>query len=356
MSSFPSARRARRPVVAALAAVLVTLAPAAGHAQGVGFTVRSSNGPDASGASATRVRTRDAVMRFDGAADGRQQGELGDGAYTIVDAGNRRIQIVMPATKQYWEMKFDDSTAMALKTAAAVSMAVTDVHMSGQSLGSGGVVNGMSTNKYRLTTDFSEITMGGSGDQRPRKMHVVEEYWVADALRDVPDPMEQLGRTLGGKGGFAKSPYSTIGGTSLNEFLTQRAAEQRKLFKGFPVRTVTTSEETLPNGQVEKSVSTTEIADVQKGNFDAALFKVPDGYTMFDPRAAMANMGAAFRDALKGSGRGKADAAGAKAADTTSLGDAAKEGAKDAAKEAGKDAAKDAVKGALGGFLRKKKP
>ena len=352
MSSFPSARRARYLVP--LATALVGLAPVVGHAQGVGFTIRSADGPDVSTAgAATRVRTRDAVMRFDGTSDGRQQADLGDGAYTLVDAANRRIQVVMPANKQYFEMKFDDSTAMALKTAAAASMTVADLKISGQSLGSGGTVNGMPTNRYRLTTDFAELASSG---QHQRKMHIVEEYWVADALRDVPDPMEQLGRTLGGKGGFAQSPYSAIGGTSLNEFLTRRAAEQRKLFKGFPVRTVTTSDETGADGKVQHSVSTTELSDVQRGNFDASLFKVPADYTLFDPRAAIANMGAAFRGALKGSGRGKADAAGAKAADTTSLGDAAKEGAKDAAKDAGKDAAKDAVKGALGGFLKRKKP
>lgn len=342
MSSLPSAPRVRQSVAAALVVGLVALTPSAGRAQGVGFTIRTAEGPEiGNGASATRVRTRESVMRFEGASG--QKSDMGDGAYTLVDAANRRIQVVMPANRQYFEMKFDDSTAMALKTVTAVSTAVTDVRMSGQSLGSGGSVSGMPTSHYRLTTDFSEIT---NGKERPRKMHVVEDYWVADALRGVPDPMEQLGRTLGGKGGFVQSPYSAIGGTSLNEFLTRRAAEQRKLFAGFPVRTVTVSEETSPSGDVQRSVSTTELSDVQKASFDAALFKVPEGYTLFDPRAAMANMGAAFRNAMTGN---KGDA---KAADTTSLGDAAK----GAAKDAGKESAKDAVKGALGGFLKKKKP
>jgi hypothetical protein len=344
----------RSSAAAVLALSFAGAAPLA--AQGVGFTLRSASGDNvtsASGGSATRVRTRGAVMRFDAVADGKQsKDDFGEGAYTLIDAAGRRIQIVMPGQKQYMEIKFDDSTATAIRTVGTVSTAVTDLKVSGQSLGSGGVVNGMPTTKHRMTTDFTELTAGG---ERPRKLHIVEEYWVSDALRDVIDPLEQLGRALGGKASPVKSPYAALGGSSVNDLLSRRMAEQQKLFKGFPVKTVTTSEETQRDGSVQKTVTVTEVTDVQKGDFDVALFKVPEGYTAFDPKAMLGNMNAQFRDALRGAGRDKADAAKGQA-DTTSLKDAAKEGAKDAVKDAGKDAAVDAVKNKLGGFLKKKKP
>lgn len=321
----PIVRRAALPALAVLAAVAVA-APAAAQ-QGVGFTMRTTSAVEGGDAtpSVVKVRTRGAVMRFDGVQEaGAERGDFGEGAYTLIDAAGRRIQIVMPGSKQYMELKFDDSTAAAIKTVAATSGAVADLQVSGQSLGSGGTVNGMPTSRHRLTTDFSQIVAAG---ERPRRMHVVEEYWVSDALRDVVDPLEQLGRTLGGRGGYAKSPYAVVGGSSVNDLLSRRMAEQQRMFKGFPVKTVTTSEETAPDGTVQKSVTTTELSDVQRASFDAALFQVPDGYALFDASAFFANMEAQMKNAVK-----------------------------DNAKNAAAQSAKDAVKGAFGGFLKKKKP
>lgn len=315
----PFARRATL-LTLSLAIAAPVAAPVAAQAQGVAFTIRSSTMADGAPTEPTmqRVRVRGDVMRFDGEASARTTKDgLGDGAYTLVDAANRRIQVVMPNAKQYMEIKFDDSTALAVKSAAAMTGAVSDLKVAGQSLGSGGVVNGLPTTRHRLTTDFAQLVADG---ERPRRMHVVEEYWVSPALRDVVDPLEQLGRTLGGRGGYATSPYAAVGGSSVNDLLSRRSAEQQRMFKGFPVKTVTTAEETAPDGSVEKTVTTTEVTDVQRGDFDAALFRVPEGYAPFDPRAFFANS------------------------------------MKEAAKEGVKESAKDAVKGALGGFLKRKKP
>jgi hypothetical protein len=68
----------------------------------------------------------------------------------------------MPESKQYMEIRLDDSTATALTVAMSATAVVTDVKVSGDALGSGGTVGGLATRKYRLTTDFKYTSTTGS--------------------------------------------------------------------------------------------------------------------------------------------------------------------------------------------------
>ena len=93
-------------------------------------------------------------------------------------------------------------------------------------------MNGYSTKRYRINTSYSEIP--GSGNE-VKHVDVVEEMWVTDALKDIPDPMEAFTRAFGGKNGMP-----TMSG-SLNDLMRQRGDAQRRLFTGLPVKTVATT-------------------------------------------------------------------------------------------------------------------
>ena len=355
------ASRFIRPL--ALAGALVAVAAAAAPlAPGLSFTMRTTS-RSADGAEGTpsinQVRVQGETMRFDAApTSAPREGDpvVPAGAYTIIDGPGRRVVVVMPERQQFMEVRFDDTTTQALMTAMAVSTTtITDVRVRGESLGGGEAVGGMPTKRYRLTTDYNYLDGNGS-TAGTSKMHVVEDYWVSDRLAGVMDPLEQMGRALGGRGGFGASPFATVGGTSLGSLLEKRAAEQRRLFKGMPARTVTTTTDVKAGGERTETRTSTEISNVVRADMDAALFRVPDGYSKFDMKSMM-NVGAQLQNALRGKTASAREGAGAA---TDSAGNivgetvgAAKEGAKEGAKEAARTGAKEAAGRKIRGIFKR---
>jgi hypothetical protein len=318
-------RTVRYTLLAAGASVLLAAAVWP-RSPGLTFTIRTTSSADtAEGAASpppsTRVQFLDGVVRFDAEEQDaqRNQSPYGKGFYWLVNTTERSMTAVMPARRQYLEVKFD-STAGVILQAMAMSTVVTDIEVSGTALGSGGVVNGYPTKRYRITMSFAEAPSDESEGRR-RRVHSVEEFWVTDALKDVPDPMEAFTRAFGGKGAIP----SGAGVGSVNELMRKRGDAQRKLFQGLPIKTVATTKETDADGQVTEATATTEIIDLKRVDLDPAAFRVPEGYAKVDVKRLM-------RDAAA---------------------EAAKESAKESAKEGAKDAAKDAIKGIFG---RRKKP
>ncbi|HYD52668.1 MAG TPA: hypothetical protein VEA99_08575 [Gemmatimonadaceae bacterium] len=326
--------------------------PLPAPAPGLGFTIRTTVEPGG-GASVTKVRWLDGVARFDMEdAKGKDAG-----SYTIVNTKERWAAMVMTGAKQYVHIKFD-STAGIVMQAAAMNSYVTDIEVTPAAMGAGGTVNGQSTRRYRITTTFK--TADDSREKtKMRSVRLVEEFWVADQLKDVPDPRELFARAFGGKtnAGGQQMPQMQAGGLGAGgELMRKRSEAQLKLFKGMPVRTRWTSTEEF-EGKTEETSGQTDITDIVRADMSPADFQVPEGYTKLDMQS-LEGMKASFKDALRGGGKNAATAKGKDATaaekDTTSIIDAAKDGAKDAAKEAGKEAAKEAIKSKI--FGRFKKP
>lgn len=337
-------------VVAALGAAPAPFAP------GLAFTIRSSTVQDGvakpTGAG-TRVQLLDGVLRFDG-----EEGAQGKGGYVLVNPRAKSLSMVMPDAQQYIQIDFADSTTQALGAMASLMAATTvvsDIQVSGAALGSGGVVNGYATNRYRITTSYAEVK---GGDQGQRKVRMLEEFWVTTELKDVPDPMEAMTRAFGGAGGMPQ-----LGGT-MSELMRKRGDAQRKLFAGLPLKSVVTSTLVDRDGSTKEETTITEIVDLKRLDVDPAAFRVPASYSRMD-MASLANMGAGFRN--MGRKRGTTASANGSIADDLvnaakdEVKDAAeetKQGTKDAAKDAAKgsvDAAKDKAKCALGGMFGRKK-
>jgi hypothetical protein len=349
-----------RVAAIALAGIAITAAAVPTRlAPGLSFTIRSYDNTEGktegTPSSSTSVQSIGSTMRFitPKDADASKRNAYGDDSYTILNGTERRVLIVMPARKQFMEFKFEnmDTLGIALQAAGASTVA-TDVKVSGESLGSGGSVNGYLTKHYRITTDY---TLPFEGDANyTKKVHSVEEFWATDALKDIPDPTEAIAKFFG----KASGPMAGSSG-SLNDLMRRRAETQRKLFTGMPIKSTYRSTETLGDGTKHESGSTTEIVDLKKTDLDPALFRIPEGYTRVDLQAMMTDLGGQFKNALRGAGKEKAAAkAGAKGEvaaekDTTSVMDAAKEGVKQGAKEAGKEEVKDKVNKKLKGWLKR---
>jgi hypothetical protein len=313
--------------IAALGAARTPFAP------GISFTIRSSttrDGATSAAGSGTRVQALGGALRFEG-DDGRQSAG-GKGSYVIVNPAAKSLAMVMPASRQYIEINFADSTTQALGSMASLMASTTlvsDIQVSGSALGSGGVVNGYPTNRYRITTSYAEVASGSDGQ---RKVRLVEEFWVTSQLKDIPDPMEAFTRAFGGQNGMPQ-----MGGT-MSELMRKRGDAQRKLFTGLPLKSVVTSTLTERDGSTTEETTVTEILDLQRVDLDASAFTVPAGYTKLDMKSFM-NVGNQLRNALRGAG----SKPGARAADSTSFADDVK------------GAAKEKAKCALGGMFGRKK-
>jgi len=355
----------RRAVLAAGAVTLLAAAPTP-YAPGVSFTIKSSSSSGStsnSAGSGTRVQALNGLLRFD-ADDAKSSG--GKGSYTIVNPAAKTISLVMPDSRQYIEINWADSTGQALGAMASLMAATTvvsDIQVSGSALGSGGSVNGYNTSRYRINTSFSEAAGGAEGQ---RKVKMVEEFWVTNELKDIPDPMEAFTRAFGGQSGMPQ-----MGGT-MADLMKKRGDAQRKLFTGLPIKSVVKTTTTERDGTTREETSTSEIVDLKRIDIDVAAFRVPAGYAKMDMKSFM-NVGNQMRNALRGAGK---SGSSAKAGDTTSMADdlanaaksqvqgavdetkqetedAAKRAAQEKADEA-KKGAKDKAKCALGGMFGKK--
>lgn len=331
----------RRALLAAVALVALGAAPTP-FAPGVSFTIKSSttrDGATTPNGDGTRVQALNGVLRFE---SDEKQASGGKGGYVLVNPSARTMSMVMPEQKQYIEMNFSDSTGQAVGTTLsllAATTVVSDIEVSGTALGSGGSVNGYSTNRYRIVTSYTEVTGNNEGQ---RKVRMEEEFWVTNDLKDIPDPMESFTRAFGGKNGMPQ-----MGGT-MNDLMRKRGDAQRKLFTGLPIRSVVKSAFVERDGTKREETSTTDIVDLKKVDLDASAFRVPEGYALLDMKA-LTNVGEQMRNALKGIGGNQAKQE-AKAGARDATGDAAKDAAKSAA-----DAAKEKAKCALVGMLGRKK-
>lgn len=353
----------RNLLIAAVAFVSLAATPVS-FAPGLSFTIRSSTSKDAAAStssSGTRVQALNGVLRFEG--EEGKAGADGKGSYVIVNPKTKSLSMVMPEQQQYIEINFADSVADGLGAMASMMAATTmvsDIQVSGASLGGGGVVNGYSTSRYRITTSFAEMAGGTEGQ---RKVRMVEDFWVTDQLKDIPDPMEAFTRAFGGQNGMPQ-----VGGT-MGELMKKRGEAQRKLFTGLPLKSVVQTTATDRDGSTTEETTTTEIVDLRKIDVDPAAFTVPTTYAKMDMKSFM-DVGAQMRNALRSLGgksgttsgtsngsladdMAKAAKDGAKeAVDETKQ--EAKDGAKEAAKSAA-DSAKAKAKCALGGMFGRRK-
>jgi hypothetical protein len=127
------------------------------------------------------------------------------------------------------------------------------------------------------------------------------------------------------------------------EFTRQMREAAEKLPRRLLLKSVTETVSSDDKGREQRSTSTMEITELSRGAVPASAFEVPAGYRRVEAPAA----------ALAGASRQRGgEGSSARPGDTTSLGDAVKQGATEGAR----DASRDAVRGAIGGLLKRKKP
>jgi hypothetical protein len=216
-------------------------------------------------------------------------------------------------------------------------IAITDVAVGFEKLGAGESLLGMSTTRYRVTSDY-KIAMKVAFMNRNSTEHIVQDYWMADQKSGFANPFARMGS------------MRPAGGGAFAELMSKTAEATEKMGKGIPVKTLTTTTSTNDKGEKTTNVATMEVTELHAGNVDDAMLVPPADYQVMDMGAQTKAMAEQMEQA-KAAQAAQPDQApeGVK----PDSGPSAKDAAKATAEQAAKDAAAQKVKKGLGGLFRR---
>jgi len=337
----------RSGIALAVAGSVLTLAAAAPRVFSPGYTYRmriSGQVTEPNGkvkdyvAMSGRAMVTSKAGRLDIEESSKERGAMADkGGYILYDPTS--MMIVSPKDKQILKFTFEDLEQGMSSLAANVPgmrIAVTDVAVNFEKLGSGEPLLGMSTTKFRVTQDY-KLAMKVAFVKRNSSEHIVQEYWMADQKSGFANPFARMGGMRPGGGAFA-------------ELMTKTAEATARMGNGIPVKTITTTTSTNDKGEKTMNVATMEVTELKAGNVDDALLVAPSDYQVTDIGAQTKAMAEQNRAAQAQAAQSGQPAAATVPADS---GSPVKEAAKKSAEQAAKDAATQGVKKGLGGLFRR---
>lgn len=323
-----------RIVVAMTLASMALLGALASHANAQGLTydmkmamqkgIGATTG-DAQVLMSGHSQFSDGNSRMDMNESVMPNGFMGKGTSMIVRSGTRNIWIVDPAKQQYIEINMDSVANLSFTSlnimGGLVKMETSDVTVDMQSMGPGETIQGYTTVKYRLTTNFTSTT-SILGRKKRSKNITTTDIWVAPQLAGLYNPASAASQGGGG-----------------SDLTRKTRAAYAKVAKGAYIRTVS---QTQSSGDHASAMTTTmELLNIKHARVPSSAFEVPKGYAKIDGTAALAALG----------GGDSKDSGGAKGDFGSQLADSAKQGAKQGAANEVKDQAKSKTKGVLRGIF-----
>ncbi|MDQ6736712.1 MAG: DUF4412 domain-containing protein [Gemmatimonadota bacterium] len=301
------------------------------HAQGLTYDMKMSmqQGTAASPGDAQILMSghgkfADGNSRMDMDQSVMPNGFLGKGTYMILKSGSRNEWIVDPDKKQYYEINMDSVANFSMASmnimGGLVKMETSDATAEMQPMGPGETIQGYTTMKYRVTTNFTSTT-SILGRKKRSKNTTTTDVWVAPQLGGLYNPA---------------SAASQVGGGS--ELGRKVAAEYAKMGKGAFIKTVSQTQST--GDHASAMTATMELLNIRRTRVPSSAFDVPTEYTRIDGTAALSMLGGGGTD---GKGGNFGD----------QLVDSARQGAKQGAAEEVKNQAKDKAQGVLRGIFRR---
>ena len=308
-------------------ASLISLAAAGASGQGLTYDMKMAMqkgvGPapsDTQIVMAGHGKFQDGNSRMDMTESVMPGSFMGKGTYIILKNGTRNEWIVDPEKHQYIEINVDSAAHFSvgsMNLGGLIKMEMTDATVDMQPLGPGESLQGYSTMKYRVTSNFTS-TISVFGRKKKSKNTTTTDIWIAPQLAGLYNP--------------AAAPQG--GGSELGQ---KMAAAYAKMGRGAVIKAVS---QTQSSGDHASAMTMTmEITNIKHARVASSAFDAPNGYTKIDGTAALAALGG-------GGGKdGKSGSFG------DQLVDSAKQGAKQGAADEVKNQAKDKAKRVLGGIF-----
>jgi hypothetical protein len=192
-----------------------------------------------------------------------------EGEYIVLEPGH--LFSIHPDKREYSDSPpeaLSDVIGIALRaTRMIVRFELSDVQVTAQDLGDGGIVAGHPTRHYRLVQRFSVTVhplIVGSTDEPPEKNEVVTDYWVATDLQLPRNPLVDL---------VASAPAAIA--QQDRDFARRTATVRDSLFTGTPleIRVTTRKKSEHPARAV-----LFEITTITRVPLSRSLFEIPAGY------------------------------------------------------------------------------
>jgi hypothetical protein len=220
------------------------------------------------------VRVLGDAARVDGV--GSSHGAKARDYLLVLDNGTR-VLMVHPEDRTYHEAtgeEFEAIIGTVLRTVGKVmTFKLRNATVRTERLGAGETILGMSTERYRVTQDFT-TGVGALGFTKDIQQRVVTEYWVSKELPLAGNPVVAL--IANAKTALAQQDPDYV----------RRVRRERLAFcTGMPLRMVVTSYSGGEDGMTkDESVQTIDVSDVKRAEINPASLRVPAGYAKQDSK------------------------------------------------------------------------
>ncbi|HJU90584.1 MAG TPA: hypothetical protein VJ672_14435 [Gemmatimonadaceae bacterium] len=255
-------------------------------------------------------------------AQAAQKDQFGKGSYMLFTEGGKTMTIVDPQNKQYYEMDLAGMMRMLGALGPIMKIEISDVNIDAQPLGAGETIEGYSTQKYRLVSNYT-TKMSIIGIKQTASVADTAIYWYAPSLKLVANP---FGNATG-LAGLVNNP----------DFDQKLNAAMAKLPKSVPVKIQSRSVSTDGKGKQQASVTTIEFTDIKRGDVPATAFEIPTTYAKIQGPSLTQEQADSLKQAMDAAQQAQAQG---DSVQPTGVTDAAKQGAQEAAKEGAKQTAK----------------
>ncbi len=196
-----------------------------------------------------------------------------DRDFIVLQPGH--LYSVHPDKREYSDSPPDalaDVIGIALRaTRMFVRFELSDVEVTAQDLGEGGVVAGHPTRHYRVVQRFAvsvhPMIIGGT-DEPPEENEVVTDYWVATDLQLPRNPLVDL---------IATAPSAIA--QQDRAFARRSSVVRDSLFTGMPLKLQVT---TRKKGDHAARAESFEVTSVTRAPMSRQLFEIPAGYRRTD--------------------------------------------------------------------------
>jgi hypothetical protein len=269
----------RRAAILASAIALVAAAPAPVRIDGYVVTQRITSGSEP--AINLKIKVAQGKVRVE--MSGGPQGGMPEGMFMLLNPDGK-VTAVMPTQGMAVMIDAGQMASGGLGDMARMmgmgEPSVTDISVNVTDLGAGEAMLGFATHKYRVRQQYT-MTTSMRGQSRTEKHDDVSELWMTTAMPGFTEGLEK----------FAENFGNAFGGAGQGASKDLAAAMAGKIPKGYPLKSIVTSNVTTGDGPARTTVTTLEVLDVTKASIDAAEFEVPAGIQVIDPAMMMRGRG-----------------------------------------------------------------
>lgn len=204
------------------------------------------------------------------------------GGYMLMGATSDKLTIVVPSRREYIEIHLADFVKFTvggmMAGASGPKIRISDVKVTTERVGAGGMVAGHRTQRYRITQRYT-ITVNAVTQSRARTTRTTTDYWVATGLAGFLNPYTEVEQAM-----TAAALSALDGGADL---VTRTSKARRRLFSGVPVKIVSRSEDSADDMPATSREATSELTSITRTNIAPTVLLPPADYLKreFPPRS-----------------------------------------------------------------------